>query len=125
MTVKKLIAAVVLIFTTLFCSCTNDSVKDSLVGTKWTAILPDDEGWLDLDFISDETVVLIFHDYDGTVEARVSGSYTYNHPIVDFSVIYDDWCNKFKTKIIGSEMPITWVDEDIDFEIEGLTFKRQ
>ena len=94
-------------------------------GTTWTAILPDDEGWLDLDFISDNSVVLIAHDYDGTVEARAYGSYTYAYPVVYFAINYDDWCKLLKTKIVGSNMHVTWLDEDIDFEIEGLTFTLQ
>ena len=32
--------------------------------------------------------------------------------------------NKFKTKVIDKKMLVTWVDEDIDIEIEeGLTFE--
>jgi hypothetical protein len=105
-------------------SCSKDlNIQKSLKGTTWSAVFPDDEGWVDLDFISETSVVLVGYDYDGTVEIRVQGTYTYESPIVSFSFIYDDWCNKFKTKIVDKQMHVTWVDEDIDFEVEGLTFK--
>ena len=119
-------AVIAILMSVGFASCNKDSnIEKSLEGTKWTATLLDDEGWFDLDFISKETVVLIYRDYDQTVMARCFGSYAYAHPIVDFSLTYDDWCNKFRTKIVGTEMHVTWVDEDIDIEIEGLTFKKQ
>ena len=108
-----------------FASCSKDSnLQKSLEGTTWSAILPDDEGWFELDFISETSVVLVGRDYDGTVLGRATGSYTYEYPIVSFVVTYDDWSNKFKTKVIDKKMLVTWVDEDIDIEIEeGLTFE--
>ena len=120
------IAVIAVLMSVGFASCSKDSnIEKSLKGTKWTATLIDDEGWFDLDFISEETVVLIYRDYDQTVMARIAGSYVYAYPIVDFSITYDDWCNKFKAKIVGSDMYVTWVDEEIDIEVEGLTFKKQ
>lgn len=118
------LAAIAVLMCASFASCSKDSnIQKSLEGTTWSAIFPDDEGWLDLDFISETSVVLVFHDYDGTVEGRMTGSYIYEYPIVSFSVTYDDWCNKFKTKVIDKKMLVTWVDEEIDIEIEGLTFE--
>lgn len=119
------LAAIAVFMCASFASCSKDSnLQKSLEGTTWSAILPDDEGWFELDFISETSVVLVGRDYDGTVLGRATGSYTYEYPIVSFFVTYDDWTNKFKTKVIDKKMLVTWVDEDIDIEIEeGLTFE--
>jgi hypothetical protein len=125
-TLKMLgLAAIAVFMCASIASCSKDSnLQKSLEGTTWSAIFPDAEGWFELDFISETSVVLAGYDYDGTVLGRATGSYTYEYPIVSFFVTYDDWCNKFKTKVIDKKMLVTWVDEDIEIEIEeGLTFE--
>ena len=121
MSAKRLFASLIIVFAALFTACT----KDSLEGTKWISILPDDEGQFELEFTSSSSVVLIGRESDGTIEGKASGTYTYSHPIVEFSLKYSGMDNKFKTKIDGSKMTVIWFDEDTEIDIEGKTFTKQ